>query len=169
MSTHHSILLLISLLLFSCSVLKNKEHQKTDSAESTEIITKEKTATASSAVTNRVLFLSDSSGTHFITEIIPEGEFHITSDGAFRGKASLIRIEGNSKTYSVRKDSLSLSEHSASGKEASVQGKTIMQKSSVASKKEVKNKGFPVVLYLIPAAVLAALIFRAFRKCLMII
>ncbi|PWG81932.1 hypothetical protein, partial [Pararcticibacter amylolyticus] len=152
------------ILLSSCSVLKNKDLLKTDSLERREAAASEKITGVSSLTQQRVLLLTDSSGTHFLTEIIPDGEFKLAADGTFTGKASLIRMEGSRKTYSALKDSGSVNEHAVLNKETEGNEKTMVQNSSVAKKKEVKKPRSGALLFVLVAPALLAGAWWFFRK-----
>lgn len=132
--------MLLLVLLSSCSVLKNKNLVRTDSLSRREAATKERTSAVSSSNQQHVLLFTDSSGTDFLTEIIPEGEFHFSREGGFSGKASLVRIRGHSKSYSALKDSGSISSKSLLNKETESKEKSTARGSSTLKAKEIKRK-----------------------------
>lgn len=151
---------LLLVLLSSCSVLKNKNLMKTDSLSRREATATERTSAVSSSNQQHVLLLTDSSATGFLTEIIPQGEFHFSRDGGFTGKASLVRIKGSSKSYSALKDSGSLSNNSLLNKESGSKEKSAVQSSSTLKTKEVKRNRPGVFWYwLLPVMSAAGLLF----------
>lgn len=124
----------------------------------------EKVTGVSSLTQQRVLVLTDSSGTHFLTEIIPDGEFKLAADGTFTGKASLIRMEGSRKTYSALKDSGSVKEHAVLSEKKEGKEQTMVQSSSVTKKKEVKKPRSGALLYVLMALALLAGAWWFFRR-----
>lgn len=164
MSRHILILPLIFVFLSSCSVLKNKGLMKTESLERREAATSEKISGVVRLDQQRVLLFTDSSGTHFLTEIIPDGEFTLAADGTFLGKASLIRMEGSSKTHTALKDSGSVSEHAVLNKETENKEERMMQSSSVTKNKEVKKRPSGALLYVLIAVVLLGSAWWMFRR-----
>lgn len=159
-----SLIPLALILLSSCSVLKNKDLLKTDSLERREAAASEKITGVSSLTQQHVLLINDSSGTHFLTEIIPDGEFKLAADGTFTGKAKLIRMEGSSKTRTALKDSGSVNEHAVLNKKKEGKEQTMVQSSSVTKKKEMKKPRSGALLYVLMALALLAGAWWFFRR-----
>ncbi|RXF67709.1 hypothetical protein EKH83_17930 [Arcticibacter tournemirensis] len=155
---------LLLVLLSSCSVLKNKNLMKTDSLSRREAIAIEHTSAVSSSYQQHVLLLTDSSATGFLTEIIPEGEFHLSREGGFTGKASLVRIRGSSKSYSALKDSGSISSKSFLNKETESKEKSTARGSSTLKAKEFKSNRLSLLWYWIAFVILAGAGIVYFRR-----
>lgn len=137
--------LLLLLFLSSCSLLKNKSLQKTDSLSHSVITSSSSSSTNTLANQQHLVLRSDSSSSELMVTIIPEGEFSFSSATGFKGKASSLFIRGTAKSFSALRDSSASGSEMSSDAAASSHAEQqieVLSKTKTVEKKRNSMSGF---------------------------
>lgn len=136
------LFLSLSLLLSSCSVLKNIRQERSGHTAESSSKTSQSSDISSVLRRGRVLVLRDSSDQQFMTEIIPSGPFHYSPAEGFTGTASSVRISGRLKSSSSQRDSLNTVQTTKTSLKSDSSGKQKSKSTRSAKTKQVEKKGW---------------------------
>ncbi len=160
------IFLLISIV--SCSVIKSKYSEKTDSLSRREESRSQQLSLSNTLQQQRVKIFSDSSGEEYQTEIIPDGPFQYSAKNGFSGKALRVLIRGSLRAVSLTKDSSATVSGQKADLKSTAAEKQLNQVSSQTKSKEVTRNRPGMVFLLVVFVIIGVLLFLyvKYRHCL---